>query len=68
MRLDLLQTLRQRLDLDETDPSKDAEILAMTPVEKLEELFGWTMGDDSWAYTVLDWMRECGFQFTSDPK
>jgi hypothetical protein len=61
MRLDLLQIIRQRKELDETDASKDAEILAMSPIEKLEELFGWTMGDEDWANIVIDWMRECGY-------
>lgn len=66
MRLDLLQNLRQRRDLDETDMSQDAKILAMSPIEKLEELFAWEMGDDRWANTVIDWMRECGFTVTSE--
>lgn len=65
MRLDLLQNLRQRKNLDETDMSKDSEILAMSPHEKLEELFAWEMGDDRWANVVLDWMRECGYTVTT---
>lgn len=66
MRLDLLQIIRQRLDLDETDASRDAEILALTPVEKLEALFGFELGTEEWAYTVCDWMRECGFTVSSE--
>lgn len=65
MRLDLLQTLRQRRELDETDASQDSQILALSPIEKLEELFAWTMGDEEWANTVIDWMRECGYQITT---
>lgn len=38
MRLDLLQNLHQPGDLDETDMRKDAAILAMSPIEKLEEI------------------------------
>jgi hypothetical protein len=65
MRLDLLQNLRQRRDLDETDISQDAQILAMSPHEKLEELCGWELGDTRWANNFLDWARECGFTVTS---
>jgi hypothetical protein len=65
MRLDILQILRQRRDLDETDMSQDAKILAMPPIEKLEELFGWELGDPRWANVVLDWMKECGYQVTT---
>jgi hypothetical protein len=66
MRLDVLQILRQRRNLDETDMSQDRQILAMTPIEKLEELFGWELGTTDWANIALDWMRECGFQITSE--
>lgn len=51
-------------ELDATDPSKDTEILAMSPIEKLELLFAWEMGDDRWANIVLEWMRECGYEIT----
>jgi hypothetical protein len=65
MRLDVLQILRQRRDLDETDMSQDSQILAMTPIEKLEELFGFELGTVDWANITIDWMRECGFEVTS---
>jgi hypothetical protein len=66
MRLDLLQNLRERRNLDATDMSQDAQILAMTPIEKLEELFAWEMGDDRWANIVIEWMRECGFSVAAE--
>ncbi|TDN67334.1 hypothetical protein [Paraburkholderia sp. BL10I2N1] len=38
MRLDLLQNLHQPGELDETDMSEAAAILAMSPIEKIEGL------------------------------
>jgi hypothetical protein len=60
-----MHRLRQRQDVDANDMSKDHVINAMTPIEKLEELCGWEMGDERWANVVMDWMLELGFTIQS---
>lgn len=45
----VLMIIRQRLDLDEKDTSKDAEINAMTPIEKFRHIVGWELGDERFA-------------------
>jgi hypothetical protein len=66
MNLEVMQMLRERRGLDDNDASEDSKILAMSPHEKLQDLFGFRLGDEEWANVVVDWMRECGYHVTTE--
>jgi hypothetical protein len=52
--------LRGRLGLDEDDDSRDADILAMSPVEMVREATAWKLGDPSWARIIARYMVVTG--------
>jgi hypothetical protein len=54
--------MRQRLGLEEDDASRDAQIEAMPPMERLKLVCGWHLGDPGWAGHFLDWARDAGFK------
>jgi hypothetical protein len=56
----ILEILRQRHGLDESDTSKDAALEAMEPMDKLRAVAGWHLGDPGWAYTFIRWGKACG--------
>ena len=56
-----IAAMRQRLGLEPHDTSKDSQISAMTPMQRLELLCGWHFGDPSWASTVIEWAKDAGF-------
>lgn len=58
----IISKLRQRRDLDSRDGSQDADIEAMSPMEKLREVTTWELGSPSWADTFLNWARDCGME------
>lgn len=58
--------LRQRLGLEEDDPSRDDYILSLTPMRRVRMLSGWTLGDETWAETFQDWCNSQGIYWTTD--
>jgi len=57
----MIEAVRGRMGLEPDDESKDAMIAAMTPRERLCKVCGWHLGDESWAGTIIGWMKECGY-------
>ena len=49
----LMQAVRQRLDLDETDTSKDDAIRAMKPSQLVRHYFAWHLGSTRWAADAI---------------
>ena len=60
----ILKIIRQRIGLNENYTGSDAEIDAMTPINKLRHLVGWELGDEEWADEILRMAEECGLQIT----
>lgn len=61
MNENIMEMLRQRRGLEPDDKSQDAQIVAMKPRKKLEELCGWELGDPQWAAVFLHWAGQCGY-------
>ena len=57
-----IESMRQRLGLDEDDSSRDADIERMSPRQRLEMLCGWHLGHSDWARTFLSWAKDAGFE------
>lgn len=60
--LHIMHILRRRRDLQPSDASRDAELEALSPMDKLRELAAWELGDPSWAGTFMDWAKACGIK------
>lgn len=63
----IMRRLRQRLDLDPKDTSRDAELNALPPMVKLRHVAAWELGDDRWADEFVTWAKDCGIKIT-DPR
>lgn len=63
----VLKKIRQRNGLDEQDTSRDAELNAMPPLQKLRDLMGWEMGSPGWADQFITWAKDCGIKIV-DPR
>lgn len=61
-----IENMRQRLDLEPYDTSRDVEIEAMTPEDRLKLLCAWELGFPDWAYQFLSWARACGYKITEE--
>lgn len=57
-----MRILRQRWHVHPEDAHLDAQILAMSPIEKLREICGWVLGDKALAGEFLGWAEECGYE------
>src|SRR5437763_15511463 len=55
----IMRKLRQRVDIDSTDTSRDAELHALAPLDKLRHVAAWELGDERWADQLLTWAKEC---------
>lgn len=66
--LGYVEEMRQRLGLDEDDKSRDAEIVAMTPIERVRLLAGWRLGSSEWADTFADLFQSQGLYLTTNPE
>lgn len=62
---EVMQVLRQReFDLDKNDTSKDAEIMAMSPIRAFAEYTSWHLGN-GWGGTVTrEWPEMFGLELT----
>lgn len=49
----------------ENDTDQDARIEAMSPLQRLELLCGWTIGDRAWAQQFINWAEDAGFKITT---
>ena len=63
-----IEDIRQRMGLEEDDKSRDVEILAMTPMERVRLIVGWNHGDGSWADTYKEYFESQGLYFTTNPE
>lgn len=63
----IMQTLRQRIDLAATDKTSDAELDALTPMDKLRHIAAWHLGDSQWADQIMGWAKDCGMSINSNP-
>lgn len=52
--------MRKRLGLEPHDTSKDDEIEAMTPRQRVGLICGWKHGDEGWAETYEDYYNSQG--------
>lgn len=59
---EIMETIRQRYDLEENDTSMDNEINALSPIEKLREMSAWHLGDKGWADQFVAWAAACGVE------
>lgn len=53
----IIEYLRQREGLDESDNSKDEMFLNMTKGEVFREVLNWNGLLGSWDYTIKDWIE-----------
>lgn len=61
-----VKIIRQRIDLDENDDSRDEFVHAMTPLTKLRHLVAWELGDEGWADWFLSRARKCGYTVSDE--
>lgn len=61
MNMTYIGCMRRRLGLEENDPSRDELIEAMTPMQRLELICGWHLGDPSFASQIIAWAKDAGF-------
>lgn len=61
-----INDMRQRFGLEPADASRDAQIEAMVPIERLKLLCGWNLGDPHWATTILSWVQDAGYSVIAD--
>lgn len=68
-----MQNLRHRLCRGDVDALTDAQadaldkrIAALTPLDRLAHLCGWTFGDPSWARWFISTARDVGFKVSPD--
>lgn len=61
-----ISKMRGRLGLKADDASRDDQIEAMTPMQRLELIAGWEMGYPGWGHTIINWARDAGFE-VSEP-
>jgi hypothetical protein len=54
--------MRQRLGVDKDDTSQDEKIERMRPIERLQLVCGWNLGDPSWATQFIAWAEDSGFK------
>jgi hypothetical protein len=57
-----IEEMRQRLGLEPDDEMCDGRIEKMEPIQRLEMLCGWHIGDPDWAYQFLNWARDAGYK------
>ena len=56
--------MRQRLGVKKNDASQDTRIEAMSPMQRLRLLCGWNLGHPSWASTIVEWVKDSGFEIS----
>lgn len=59
--------MRQRLGDSAEDTSVDAQILAMTPMERVGLICAWNHGDAVWARIYKEYFESQGLYLTTDP-
>ena len=57
---DMMEALRGRRRLEESDTAEDEAINAMEPERIVHEVAGWYLGDPSWAETFYRWFKSVG--------
>ena len=57
-----IKDMRRRLGLNADDTSRDADLEAMSPNDRLRLLCGYHLGDPGWVDTFLAWARDAGFK------
>jgi hypothetical protein len=60
-----MYVLRQRLNLEEDDTSMDEHIMSSEKFDNFRELVAWHIGDPAWAFEILMWMRDVGFDLST---
>lgn len=66
--LGYVEEMRQRLGLSEDDESRDKEIEAMDPLQRVRLIAGWYLGDGGWADTFREYCESQGLYLTTDPE
>lgn len=59
--MSLQNDLREALGLEPDDDSRDVEIAAMQPADRMRLLCQWHLGDPTWAETFKEWMEFSGY-------
>lgn len=57
---EMMQILRQRINVKENDSSQDEVINQMSPKQIVRHMAGWELGNPSWADEVAGWMKAAG--------
>ena len=55
-----IQELRQRAGCEEDDTSMDSKNEAMSPIQRVEMIAGWELGDPGWVGRFKDWFESQG--------
>jgi hypothetical protein len=63
----IMRKLRQRHELDADDTSRDAELNALLPLQKLRHIAAWEIGSPDWADHFITWAKQCGITIV-DPR
>lgn len=59
-----ISDMRRRLGLRDYDATRDQEIEAMTPTQRLGLICGFHLGYPGWEHTFLNWARDAGFKIS----
>jgi hypothetical protein len=65
--LGYVEEMRQRMGLDETDKSRDVDIVKMEPMDRVRLIAGWYLGSDDWADTFKEYFESQGLYLTTNP-
>lgn len=65
--LGYVEEMRRRLDLDPEDTSCDADIVSMSPMQRVRLIAGWYHGSGSWADTWKEYFESQGIWLTTNP-
>lgn len=57
---EMMQILRQRINVKENDSSQDDRIYQMSPKHIVRHMAGWELGNPSWADVIAGWMKAAG--------
>jgi hypothetical protein len=61
-----IKVLREYSELEEDDSSQDEMLLALPPMERMEMIAGWHLGDPSWANQFKQWFENQGLYLTTN--
>jgi hypothetical protein len=57
----IMEKIRARRGLERGDTSQDNLINSESPLQRLQEVLGWELGDSHWADRILQLAKDCGF-------